>query len=400
MAKGDANRAQQAIDYYGKLSQSSLDSARSKIGARGDEMWGNYQQGVAKNLGSYDEIMDNYRNFLTANRAQQGQPDAFGKEYEGYQNLASGGGGAGLDPKYMGQLDEAIGGYRDFANTGGLSEADISNLRARGVGPSRSLYAGARSNIERQRSLSGGMNSNQAIAAESRLAREGNQAISDANVNVNADIANKVQAGKMFGLTGMSSTSLAQQSAKTAVDSINAQMKVAGLGGMTDIDKARLTTALASKAQELDAMHGMASLYGTTPGLASTFGNQVLQAGNQELQGADLQNRLGLGMINANIARGSMPSSLQSGMGNISSILGMLGKGANLFKYFGGGGRGQDVGPLGGGYTDTMAYDPITGQYINDREPQGPQQPNPYIDWGSLLGGGGGGDTGRRGGPK
>jgi len=49
----------------------------------------------------------------------------------------------------------------------------------------------------------------------------------------------------------------------------------------------------------LAGLSGQTSLYGTTPGMASTFGNQALNAYGQLFGADDARNRYGLGLLGA-----------------------------------------------------------------------------------------------------
>lgn len=177
--------------------------------------------------------------------------------------------------------DRIMSGYQDFAKTGGYSPDDIQNIRARAVSPLRSIYSSANQDIDRQRSLQGGYSPNY-TASKAKMARELGSGIADASTNANAAIAEMQHAGKLQGLQGQN------------------------------------------------------QLYGTTPALASLYGNQALEAQSQRLQAAGMQNQLGLGIVNAqnNIGQGG------GIMGGLKSGLGLLGQGLGLLpKLFPGGGK-------------------------------------------------------------
>lgn len=95
-----------------------------------------------------------------------------------------------------------MGRYQNFADTGGYSSQDLSNIRARSVSPIRSAYTGAMRDMDRQRSLQGGYSPNY-MAARARMARESSAALADANTNVEASIAQMIQQGRLQGLSGM-----------------------------------------------------------------------------------------------------------------------------------------------------------------------------------------------------
>lgn len=374
--KGDATKYQNAIDTQGGLAQQNLQATRARQLALQQQMQNSYNTSLGKSGADYDEMMNNYRNFMAQNQAIN-PADRFSQERAGYGAFASGANNIALDPTMAANVGEAIGHYKDFANTGGFSTADIQNLRARGIAPTRAIYGQAQNNLDRARALSGGTMTNYG-AASAKMARELSHAIGDANVDVNASIAEKVQQGKLAGTAGLAGTSLAQQGAQLQVDQINNQMKLAGLGGLTDTDKAILAGELAKGSQGLEAMAGQRSLYGTRPGLTDMFGNQVLAAGGQDLEGQQLENQLRLGLINAQGGRSNIPGNYQQGLGNVGSTLGMLGQVGGVLGglgKFGGAAKGGGswwkslLGLAGSGhgssnsYIDANGFDPY-GNFI------------------------------------
>jgi hypothetical protein len=129
-----------------------------------------------------------------------------------------------------GDYSNIMSGYKDLAATGGYSSGDIANIRERGISPIRSAYAGAVRDIDRQKGLQGGYAPGYA-AVRSRLTRGLSESLAKGSTDVNAGIAEMVARGKQAGLAGQ------------------------------------------------------ASIYGTTPAMASLFGNQALNA-------AQLQNQI------------------------------------------------------------------------------------------------------------
>jgi hypothetical protein len=150
----------------------------------------------------------------------------------------------------------------DFAETGGYSPEDIQNIRARAVSPIRSVYSSAKREIDRQRSLQGGYSPNR-TAALAKMAREQGYVTSDASTNVESAIAQMINEGKRFGLSGG------------------------------------------------------ASLYGTTPGLASTFGSQALQ-------GQQLQNQAANMFLNQRLASQQLPGPYETTVGRVGSAGGAI----------------------------------------------------------------------------
>lgn len=94
------------------------------------------------------------------------------------------------------ELTNAIEMIRSLAESGGYSEGDKADLRARGVSPIRSVYSNAMQDLDRTRALQGGYSPNH-TAATAKLTRELADRIAGQTTNVNADIADKVAQGKM-----------------------------------------------------------------------------------------------------------------------------------------------------------------------------------------------------------
>lgn len=112
----------------------------------------------------------------------------------------------------------AMNRFKDMGQTGGYSDADINALRARGVSPIRSVYANAQRNIDRNRSLRGGMGSNY-NAVTAKTAREMADTIGEQTNRVNAGIAEQVAAGKLAGNQGYANLSSTMDAAKNAAES-------------------------------------------------------------------------------------------------------------------------------------------------------------------------------------
>lgn len=160
------------------------------------------------------------------NTAVDQQAQDYSRIMQGYQNLSS-------SPAYQ--------NLADLSSTGGYSEADKADLRARGVSPIRSVYASANRDVDRQKALQGGYSPNY-NAVKAKMAREMSDTISNQTQNVNADIASRVAQNKI---------GLAPTYANMTAEPLKAQQ----------------------------------SLYGTTPALSNLFGNQALNA-------AQLQNNI------------------------------------------------------------------------------------------------------------
>lgn len=174
-------------------------------------------------------------------------------------------------------------GYADFAKTGGFSSGDINAMREHAISPTRAVYANAMRDIDRSKALQNGYAPNY-IAARAKVNRDLAQSISDADTNAEAGIAQLRQQGRLAGMEGQSNLA-----------------------------------------------RSMAGLYGTAPGLASTFGQQALASQGNLLNLGQLQNQLGLGTINAQIDAGRLPGKYDYASGRIKDIANM---GAGVLEMF------------------------------------------------------------------
>lgn len=210
---------------------------------------GTYGKAVTRQGSDYDTIMSNYNKLFNtgpiAPISYTGSPD----------------------------VTSATANLKDLAETGGYSEQNINDLRARGVSPIRSIYANAQQELERSRSLSGGYSPNMA-AATAKMAREQSDLISGRTSDVNAGIAQNVASNRLAAASPYASLASSEAGRGLDVSKFNV--------GLQEEDLARKQAATG----------GMASIYGTTPAQVSVFGNQVGEAA-----------RLGQGQQDINIRR-------------------------------------------------------------------------------------------------
>lgn len=126
--------------------------------------------------------------------------------------------------------------WQDTAKTGGLSAQNMQDIRTRSVSPIRSIYSGARRDINRGRALQGGYSPN-ASASLAKMAREQSSVAADAGVNAEAGIAEMQQKGKLAGLQGQSQLWGTHQSTPTdtqrSMGSAGSVMDVVGRGAQS-----------------------------------------------------------------------------------------------------------------------------------------------------------------------
>jgi len=189
-------------------------------------------------------------------------------------------------------LNPALNTYGEFAQTGGFSPQNIQDIRAEMIAPIRGVYSNALDAVNRQRNLQHGYSPNY-TAATAKMARDQAYSTADATTNANAQIAQLIQQGRLAGAGGLAQTSLG------------------------------------ARGQDVGALGGMTGAYSATPGLASTFGNQVLAAGGQDLQGQQLQNQIAELIMQGRFNESKVPGDFQAGMGNVASGVGL---GATIAK--------------------------------------------------------------------
>jgi hypothetical protein len=158
----------------------------------------------------------------------EGAPAGSGGGGSRFGTAGQGGAAGGALGNAQADYSNVMGRYSDFADTGGFSQDDLSNIRARALSPQRAAYANAFANLNRQKAIQGGYAPGYQTAV-GRMAREQGQGISDAATGAESNIAQMVQQGKLAG------------------------------------------------------MGGMANMYGATPGTANMLGNQALAQGQQQL---------------------------------------------------------------------------------------------------------------------
>jgi len=169
----------------------------------------------------------------------------------------------------------SLSNLSNLAATGGYSDADKADIRARDISPIRSIYANAQQNVERSKALKGGYSPN-FEAVQSKMARDEADKIGDVTTNANAGIAQNVASNRLAAASPYAGASAGANAAKTQADQANANIVNQINTGNADRS---FQAQLYGRNNTLGALSGATSLYGTTPALTNTFGNQVIQAG-------------------------------------------------------------------------------------------------------------------------
>lgn len=249
-----------------------------------------YTKALAQNTQDYSNLMGSYGDF------RKNMPGATKFTFQNVKAERP----AELGESY-GYLREAMPGYRDFASTGGYSDKDVQELRARGVSPIRAAYGNTMMELNRARSLGGNAGAPNYIAALSRAQREMPEQIANATTNVNAGLADAIRQGKMFGLSGITGTGQAMGSLSSAEAGRMLQAALANQGADLQAQGMSESSLQNRLGTDLSAINAMSGLYGTTPGMASTFGNQALNAWQNRMGAEQARNQFGLGLLDAQL---------------------------------------------------------------------------------------------------
>lgn len=242
-----------------------------------------YKSTLGQTAGDYDSIMDQYKDFKPSNTPSPMLSfSPVTPSLAGYTRS-----------KEFGNASSLFG---DLAKTGGYSEGDINNIRERGISPLRSVYGNAQQNLSRQRSLQGGYSPSY-NATSSKLTRELADLVSSKTTDVNAQIAEMVQSGKLAGATGMGNLGINSNSLVNQINQANANAtnQANQLNATLPLSYGQYNKSINDESNannnsaKLASISGQQSLYGTTPALANTFGQQVMELLRQQQQNNSTQ---------------------------------------------------------------------------------------------------------------
>lgn len=270
----------------------------------------------------YDKIMANYSNFVNTNSGSAIAPASVTPQQIAAPAQVQAQQIAPTTSPYTQSPDvtTSLSGLSNLVTTGGYSDANIADIRARDISPIRSIYSNAQQNVERQKALSGGYSPNY-DAVQAQSARDEANQIATTTTAANAGIAQNVAANELAAAPAYASASATANAAKTQADQNNASIvnqinqanatntQQAGefnTGANINVNQqnaantlqanefntnAALQSKLQGNQQTLGAIQGMSSLYGTTPALTNTFGNQVMQANQQNQNQQQVNNQ-------------------------------------------------------------------------------------------------------------
>jgi hypothetical protein len=269
------NAPQGMINTEGNLMQSGQNSLMQNLdGLFLSPMENNYNAGVNTDTGLFNQDLGNFQGLINS--------------------LNQGGGGGSIN---MGP-GSGYSYFQNFANTGGFTPQQIQSIQQQDISPTRATFGNAMQNVQQQNNVQQfSPNYNATMANMTRNLAYG---ISNADVDANASIAQMVQQGQLAGAQGMAGLEEAQ-------GQLGAENYATTLGGL------------------INAMSGETGLYGATPGMASTFGNQLLGSGGLMLGGQESQNQIGSTLIGGQNTASGMGGANQQELGKDTSMLGDIG---------------------------------------------------------------------------
>lgn len=197
-------------------------------------------------------------------QAQQRADQGYGDVYRGYTDIYNRANQPGQYSSYFkNAADTGLvtpenerrmrggGVFDEFAKTGGLSEGDVTNLRARGTATIPSYYDAVRNQFKNQQRIAGGSNPSYG-SSMSRIARDQSRGAGEAALNTELGITDTRNKGRQWGAGSMSDAE-----AKLAeLVSGNKKFGIAGGAGYED----------RNRAAQLAAMGGLNDLRSSTPG--------------------------------------------------------------------------------------------------------------------------------------
>lgn len=237
-------------------------STMSSVGGN----YGTYNKAVEQNATDYGNIMGLYGNLLNdiKTKAPMLAPSAgyAAKKYD-YNPTAD--------------VTSSLSTLSGLTRTGGLNPNEIADIRARGISPIASIYSSAQRDIERNRALKGGYSPGYA-AVKAKMARELSDTLSNKSREVEADIADRLQRGRLSSAPAYASAAGAENALQSQYGAANAQAENEASRFNATLPLQYQTSNLNNVGQQANIVDAMRSLYGTTPANAALYGTQAQNA--------------------------------------------------------------------------------------------------------------------------
>ena len=138
---------------------------------------------------------------------------------EGYKGFRDTG---GLSAENMERM-RGMGGFDEFAKTGGYTAPQLANIKAQAISPIGSYATGTRDELARRRAVQGGYAPG-FDAANRQLQRDTSRAIADTSLAANIQLQDRINQGRQWGISGLSG-------AEGALAGLQTGNRLAALGG-------------------------------------------------------------------------------------------------------------------------------------------------------------------------
>lgn len=141
----------------------------------------------------------------------------------GYKGFRDTGGLSGENISRM----RGMGGFDEFATSGGYTPTSIANIKAQALSPISSYATGTRDELARRQALTGGYAPG-FDAANRQLQRDTSRAIADTSLAANVGIQDRINQGRMWGIGGIAQS-------EGALAGMQTGNRLAALGGEGNI---------------------------------------------------------------------------------------------------------------------------------------------------------------------
>ena len=166
--------------------------------------------------GGYLDIYSNIKELDKPEKIESGELKETLGEYKKFRDTG------GITKENVERI-RGLGGFDEFAKTGGYSPEAIANIKAQALAPIGSFASGTRDELARRAAVQGGYSPG-FDAAGRQLQRDASRAIADTSLAANVGIQDRVNQGRMWGLSGVSST-------EAALAEMQNRNRLMGLGG-------------------------------------------------------------------------------------------------------------------------------------------------------------------------
>jgi hypothetical protein len=341
MAKGETKKTNKMLEAEQKKTNQQFDQFSNVQGARSNEAYGRSNETYQKLLSGYgDMAAGNLLGGAPAGGFGGGGyslPSTYGEVASSYRNFMGGGGvdenamrvghgtlnelqgTGGYDAESKARIMGDVAKYRDFAQTGGVNEADrarmrgsgvfdefaktggvsaqeAGNLRARGTAPISAMYGGMTEEAARGRRIRGGSGA-MSNAYALKAARDQSRAGAEAALNTELGISDRVRSGRQWGAEGAATSEGALQGLVTGNQLAGLQGASSTEMGMNNaIAGTRLgaATNIGASEQNIQGLIQKGRMFGTQ-GLEGVAGAEAAAASSgSSASAADARFREGL----------------------------------------------------------------------------------------------------------